>query len=62
MKYLNVVHLVDTEGPLYEPLKITFDRINEIFCIKIQPNKKILKNYRQKNRFKIKEKSKKKFF
>ena len=38
MKYINVVHLVDTEGPLYEPLNITFNRIKEVFGINIKPN------------------------
>ena len=63
MKYLNVVHLVDTEGPLYEPLKITFDRINEIFGIKIQPNKKNLKKIIDKKiDLKLKKNLKKNFF
>tara|TARA_Y200000002_G_scaffold285579_1_gene239616 strand:+ start:309 stop:1634 length:1326 start_codon:yes stop_codon:yes gene_type:complete len=48
MKYLDVVHLVDTEGPLNETLETTFKRINEIFNIKIKPSKsnynKILNN------------------
>ena len=63
MKYLNVVHLVDTEGPLYEPLKITFDRINEIFGIKIQPNKKNFKKIIDKKiDLKLKKSLKKNFF
>jgi hypothetical protein len=36
MKFLNVVYLVDTEGPLYEPISITFKRIEEIFKIKLK--------------------------
>jgi len=42
MKHLNVVHLVDAEGPLHESLDITFKRINEIFGLKIKPTKKNL--------------------
>ena len=42
MKFLSVVHLVDTEGPLFEPLNITFKRINELFNLKIKPSKKNL--------------------
>ena len=34
-----VVHSVDTEGPLYEPLEVTFQRLNEIFGFSFQnPN------------------------
>ena len=46
VKYLPVVHIVDTEGTLSEPLKITFQRIYNLFGIKIKPTqsnfKKIL--------------------
>lgn len=42
MKFLSVVHLVDTEGPLFEPLGITFKRINEIFGINLKSNTKTL--------------------
>ena len=42
MKHINVVHLVDTEGPLHEPLNITFRRINEIFGLRIKPTQKNL--------------------
>ena len=49
MKHLNVVHLVDTEGPLYEPLNITFRRINEIFGLKIKPTKENLVKILNKN-------------
>ena len=39
MKFLSVVYLVDTEGPLYEPIRITFKRIEEIFKIKLKVSK-----------------------
>ena len=37
--YLPVVHIVDTEGTLSEPLRITFQRIYEMFGLKIKPSK-----------------------
>ena len=37
--YLPVVHIVDTEGTLSEPLKITFQRIYEMFGLRIKPSK-----------------------
>lgn len=36
-KEVYIVHCIDTEGPLYEPLEATFDRINDIFGIKLDP-------------------------
>ena len=41
--YLPVVHIVDAEGTLSEPLKITFRRIYEMFGLKIKPSRKNLK-------------------
>ena len=41
MKYLDVVHLVDTEGPINEPLTLTFKRIKEIFGLQINQVKRI---------------------
>ena len=43
MKFLPVVHVVDTEGPLNEPIKITFKRIRALFGLKIKPTRKNLK-------------------
>ena len=43
MKYLDVVHLVDTEGPINEPLTLTFKRIKEIFGLQIKPSKNLNK-------------------
>ena len=37
--YLPVVHIVDTEGTLSEPLKITFKRIYEMFGLRIKPSR-----------------------
>ena len=41
--YLPVVHIVDTEGTLGIPLKITFRNINEMFGLRIKPSRKNLK-------------------
>ena len=40
---VNVVHCVDTEGPLDEKLKDTFKRLNEIFGLDIKASKENLK-------------------
>ncbi len=42
-KFLPVVHTVDTEGPLNEPVKIIFKRIYALFGLKFKPTKKNLK-------------------
>jgi hypothetical protein len=34
MKVVNILHAVDTEGPLYEPMSATFDRLSHIYNIK----------------------------
>lgn len=41
-KNLYIVHCIDTEGPLYESIDATFERLNEILGIKIEPNVKTL--------------------
>ena len=33
-----IVHCVDTEGPLYESLKAKFERIKDVFNIKVKPS------------------------
>ena len=42
-KTLYVIHCVDTEGPLCESVESTFDRLHEIFGIKLEPNVENLK-------------------
>ena len=42
IKVINIVHCVDTEGPLNETLKATFNRIFSLYNLKIQPTKKNL--------------------
>lgn len=34
---VHIVHCIDTEGPLYEPVTATFERIEQIFGIVIEP-------------------------
>jgi len=48
MKILHVVHCIDTEGPLSESLKNTFDRLKNTFGIKISPSKKNLEKLQKK--------------
>jgi len=38
-KFFSVVHTVDTEGPLNEPIKVTFERIYALFGLKFKPAK-----------------------
>lgn len=40
---LHVVHCVDTEGPLWEPLEETFLRLNKMFGIDVVPSEENLK-------------------
>lgn len=39
---LYIVHCIDTEGPLFEDLEATFDRLQSIFGIKLKPSVKTL--------------------
>ena len=48
MKKVYVVHTVDTEGPLYEPLKATFERIESEFGLSFTPSYKNLLKLRNK--------------
>ena len=41
-KKLYIVHCVDTEGPLYEPLEATFERLFEIYHIRLAATKENL--------------------
>ena len=38
-----VVHCIDTEGPLHEPLKATFERLKHIFHVNLKASKSNLK-------------------
>ena len=49
MKIVNIVHAIDTEGPLYEPLTATFLRLKEIYNITHIPcSRKNLEKLRKK--------------
>ena len=39
---VHVVHCVDTEGPLYEPVSATFERLREIFGLELEPDAETL--------------------
>jgi hypothetical protein len=39
-----IVHCVDTEGPLYESINATFNRLKEIFNLDLKPSKKLLED------------------
>ncbi|KKL18956.1 hypothetical protein LCGC14_2470320, partial [marine sediment metagenome] len=42
-KVVYIVHCVDTEGPLYESIEATFERINNIFGIWLEPSQNLLR-------------------
>jgi hypothetical protein len=43
-----IVHAIDTEGPLYESLEATFERLEKITGIKLEPSRKTLEKIRNK--------------
>lgn len=42
-----VVHCVDTEGPLYESLEATFERLDHIFGINLEPDRNTLERLQE---------------
>ena len=40
---VHVVHCVDTEGPLHESIPATFERIENIFGLELEPSSALLK-------------------
>ncbi|MCI0627129.1 MAG: hypothetical protein L0387_36700 [Acidobacteria bacterium] len=38
-----VVHCIDTEGPLYESMEATFERLNSIFHLHLKPSEELLR-------------------
>lgn len=38
-----IVHCIDTEGPLHEPIEATFDRLHAIFGLKFEPDAGLLR-------------------
>jgi hypothetical protein len=47
-KKLYIVFCIDTEGPLYESIEATFERLKEIFNIDIKPTKENLRKLQNK--------------
>ena len=47
-KEIYIVHCIDTEGPMYEPLEDTFERIESIFQIELEPTAENLKKLQNK--------------
>lgn len=47
-KTVYVVHSIDTEGPLYESLEATFDRLKKIFGLEIEPTTANLRKIQNK--------------
>ena len=47
-KVVYIVHCIDTEGPLYEALDETFNRIHSILGIRLQPSVKTLRQIQKK--------------
>ena len=47
-KIVYVVHCIDTEGPLYESLDATFERINDIFRLILNLQRNYLKSFRKR--------------
>lgn len=42
-----VVHCIDTEGPLFESLEATFERLDEIFHVKMEPSHENLRKLQE---------------
>ena len=42
-----VVHCIDTEGPLYESVEATFERLNEIFKLDLVPSAAMLRRLQE---------------
>ena len=47
-KIVYIVHCIDTEGPLYESLTATFERIQDTFGIKLNPSRETLEQLQKK--------------
>jgi len=46
-KTVYVVHCIDTEGPLYESIDATFQRLKQIFNLDLKPSRELLKKLQQ---------------
>ena len=54
-KNLYIVHCVDTEGPLHEPLSATFERLYELYSIRLDPTKENLLKIQKQQEQKIRD-------
>jgi len=48
-KEVYIVHCIDTEGPLYESIEVTFEMVNQAFGIKLEPTFSNLKKLQNKD-------------
>ena len=48
-KKLYIVHCVDTEGPLHEPLDATFERLFDIYNVRLEATKENLLKLQNKS-------------
>lgn len=46
--YVYIVHCIDTEGPLYESLEATFERVKDTFGIELEPSYDTLQKLQRK--------------
>ena len=42
-KTVHIVHCIDTEGPLYESVEATFERLRNIFNLDLEPSVELLR-------------------
>ena len=42
-KPVYIVHCIDTEGPLYESVDVTFERLRSIFHLDLEPSADLLR-------------------
>jgi hypothetical protein len=61
-KILYIVHCIDTEGPLYEPLDVTFALVKQIFGLDIHPSVENLHKLREGEKIPAKIRSLVKYF
>lgn len=47
-KVIYIVHAIDTEGPLYESIEATFERLNVLFGYQLEPSNQMLEKIQNK--------------
>jgi hypothetical protein len=48
LSIVHVVHCIDTEGPLHEPVEATFHRLEQIFGVRLEPSRATLDDLQKK--------------